>query len=85
MNPDMSSESPDDEDKGSTAKISNFHIAAADIHDAIRNEESKMSWPPRPSELSDSAIEVPEELTAFLYALLTGSKDSSEGECCQRV
>ena len=37
MNPDMSSESPDDEDKGSTAKISNFHIAAADIHDAIRD------------------------------------------------
>ena len=81
----MSSESPDDEDKGSTAKISNIHIAAADIHDAIRNEESKMSWPPHPSGLSDSAIEVPEELSAFLYALLTGSKDSSEGECCQRV
>ena len=73
------------EDKGSTTKISNIQKAAADIRDAIRNEESKMSWPPRPSELNDSAIEVPEELSAFLYTLLTGNKDSSEGECCQRV
>ena len=31
------------------------------------------------------AIEVPEELRAFLYTLLTSSKDSSKGECCQRV
>ena len=44
-----------------------------------------MSWPPRPSEFNDNAIEVPEELRAFLYTLLTSSKDSSEGECCQRV
>ena len=73
------------EDKGSTTKISNIQKAAADIHDAIRNEESKMSWPPRPSELNDSAIEVPEELSAFLFTLLTGNKDSSERECCQRV
>ena len=73
------------EDKGSTTKISNIQKAAADIRDAIRNEESKMSWPPRPSELNDSAIEVLEELSAFLHTLLTSSKDSSEGECCQRV
>ena len=73
------------EDKGLTTKISNIQKAAADIRDAIRNEESKMSWPPRPLELNDSAIEVPEELSAFLYTLLSGSKDSSEGECCQRV
>ena len=73
------------EDKGSTTKISNIQKAAADIRDAIRNEESKMSWPPRPSELNDSTIEVPEEPSAFLYTLLTSSKDSLEGECCQRV
>ncbi|KAL9977614.1 hypothetical protein ACROYT_G015037 [Oculina patagonica] len=73
------------ENKGSTTKISNIQKAAADIRKAIRDQKSKMSWPPRPSELTDSAIDVPEELSAFLYTLLTGSKDSSETECCQRV
>ena len=73
------------EDKGSTTKISNIQKAAADIRDAIGNEENKMSWPPRPSELNDSAIGVLEELSVFLYTLLTGNNDSSEGECCQRV
>ena len=57
------------ETKGSTMKISNIQKAAADIRDAILNKESKMSWPPRPSELNDSA---------FLHTLLTGSKYSLE-------
>ena len=73
------------EDRGSTTKISNIQKVAADIRDAIGNEENKMSWPPRPSELNDSAIEVLEELSVFLYTLLTGNNDSSEGECCERV
>ncbi|CAH3188108.1 unnamed protein product, partial [Porites evermanni] len=49
------------EDKGATTKNSNIQKAAADIRDAIGNEENKMSWPSRPSELNDSAIEVLEE------------------------
>ena len=57
------------ETKGSTMKISNIQKAAADIRDAILNKESKMSWPPPPSELNDSA---------FLHTLLTGSKYSLE-------
>ena len=73
------------EKEDSTTKISNIQKAAADIRDAIGNEENKMSWPPRPSELNASAIEVLEELSVFLYTLLTGNNDSSEGECCQRV
>ena len=38
-----------------------------------------------PSELNDSAIDIPEELSAFLCTLLTGNRDSTEGECCHRV
>ena len=57
------------ETKGSTTKISNIQKAAPDIRDAFLNKESKMSWPPRPSELNDSA---------FLHTLLTGSKYSLE-------
>ena len=66
-------------------EIYNIQKAAADIRDAIGNEENKTSWPPRPSELNDSAIEVLEELSVFLYTLMTGNNDSSEGECCQGV
>jgi hypothetical protein len=72
-------------DEGPSKKISNIQQAALDIREAIRNKEGKMSWPPRPSELNDSALDVPQELSAFLCTLLTGSKDSSEGECHSRV
>ena len=33
-----------------------------------------MSWPPRPQELNDSAIDIIEELSAFLCTLLTGNR-----------
>ena len=46
-------------------RMSNIQKAAADIREAIRNKKSKMSWPPRPSELNDSAIDIPEELSVF--------------------
>ena len=68
-----------------SSDISNIQRAAIDIREAIRNKESNMSWPPRPSELNDSAIVVPQELNAFLFTLLTGSKDVSESECHPRV
>ena len=47
-------------------KMSNIQKAAADIREAIRNKGSKMSWPPRPSELNDSAIDIPEERFYFI-------------------
>lgn len=36
------------ENKGSTTKISNIQKAAADIREAIRDQKSKLSRPPRP-------------------------------------
>ena len=43
-------------------------------------ERKEISWPctPRPSELNDSAIHVPKELSGFVFTLLTGSTDSSK-------
>ena len=75
------------QNKGPTKKISNFQKAAGNIRVLIRNKERKMSWSctPRPSELNDGVIHVPKELSGFVYTLLTGSIDSSERECCQRV
>ena len=73
--------------KAQKKTISNFQKAAANNRVLIRNKERKMSWSctPRPSELNDSVIHVPKELSGFVYTLLTGSIDSSERERCQRV
>ena len=71
--------------KALSSNISNIQRAAIDIREAIRKKESNVSWPPRPSELNDSAVDVPQELNAFLFTLLTGSKDVSESECHPRV
>ena len=73
--------------KAQQKMVSNFQEAAGVIRVPIQNKERKMSQSctPRPSELNDSAIHVSKELSGFVYTLLTGSKDSSERECCQRV
>ena len=34
-----------------------------------------MSWPPKPSELCESAINLPAELDAFLYTILIGNTE----------
>lgn len=56
----------ENESRTATTKMASIQNAAVDIREAIRNKESKMSWPPRPSELNDSVIDIPEELSAFL-------------------
>ena len=50
----------------------NIHRAAIEIREAIQRTENKMSWPPRPSDLTESAQNVPKELDSFLQTLLTG-------------
>jgi len=68
-----------------SSKITNIQQAAIDIREAIRSRDSRMSWPPRPSELNKGTLDIPQELTAFLYTLLTGNKEQSEGECHPKV
>ncbi|KAL9979553.1 hypothetical protein ACROYT_G017231 [Oculina patagonica] len=43
------------------------------IRDAIISQDTKMSWPPQPSELTENAVNIPEELEVFLHTVLTGS------------
>ena len=54
--------------------LANIHWAAIDIRKAIQRTENKMSWPPRPSDLSESAMNIPKELDLFLQTLMTGKK-----------
>ena len=57
-----------------SSRSANIHRAATDIREAIQRAENKMSWPPRPSDLAESAMNVPEELKSFLQTLPTGKK-----------
>ena len=58
-----------------SSRSANIHRAAIDIREAIQRTENKMSWPPRPSDLAESAMNVPKELSSFLQALLSGIKE----------
>ena len=44
-----------------------------------------MSWPPRPSDLAESAMNVPKELNSFLQTLMIGKKEWPDEDCHQRV
>lgn len=46
---------------GPSKKISDIQQAAIDIRKAIKKKESKMSWPPRSSELNNDSVDVPQE------------------------
>ena len=47
------------QDNASQSSLSaNIHRAAIDIREAIQRTENKMSWPPRPSDLAESAMNV---------------------------
>ena len=67
------------------SKIENIQRVALDIRKAIRSNEHKMSWPPQPSELTESAIKFPDEVRAFLCTLLTGNTANSQESCQPRV
>ena len=58
-----------------SSRSANIHRAAIGIREAIQRTENKMSWPPRPSGLADSAMNVPKELDSFLQTLMTGKKE----------
>ena len=45
-----------------SSRSANIHRAAIDIREAIQKTENKMSWPPRPSDLAERAMNVPKEL-----------------------
>ena len=64
-----------------SSRSANIHRAAIDIREAIKRSESKMSWPPRPSDLAESAINVPKELGLFLQKLLSGQLEWEDEDC----
>ena len=53
--------------------LANIHQAAIDIRE--------MSWPPRPSDLAESAMNVSKELGSLLQTLRTGNKEWPDEYC----
>ena len=45
------------------------------VRDAILSNNTEMSWPPKPSVLCESAVNLQPELDAFLCTLLTGNTE----------
>ncbi|KAK3749597.1 hypothetical protein QZH41_002778 [Actinostola sp. cb2023] len=52
--------------------------AALCIREKLKTLEINSSWPPKPSELHDSAIDLPDCLLTFLRIVLTGNTDSKK-------
>ncbi len=48
---------------------------ALHLRKAIQEQEIKESWPPKPCELTENAVIIPDVRKEFLFTLLTGSTE----------
>ena len=58
------------DNRGTPSRVKEIQQIGLLIRDAVLSSNTEMSWPPRPSELSENA-----ELDAFLCTLLTGNTE----------
>lgn len=63
----------------STEEISK---TALHLRKAIQEQEIKGSWPPKPCELTENAVIIPDVLKEFLFTLLTGSTEFPGLQSC---
>lgn len=54
------------------------------LRTAIQDQEIKVSWPPQPSELTEDAVKIPEDLKQFLFILLTGKTGFQNFQSCSQ-
>ena len=71
-------------EKSNTTSPSTSDISstALSLREAIRGQDTEAPWPPKPSDLTDNAVNIPEVVKQFLYSLLTGSTSFSGMESC---
>lgn len=72
---DMAKLSQQQENRNVPSKMKEIQQAGLYIRDAVRANNTEISWPPKPSELCESAVNIPVELKAFLYTVLTGNTE----------
>ena len=63
------------DNRNTPSKIKETQQSGLYIHDVVLSNNTEMSWPPEASKLCESAINLPAELDAFLYTLLTGNTE----------
>ena len=63
------------DNRDTTSKVKEIQQTGLYIRDAVLSNNTEMSWPPKPSELCENAVNLPPELDAFLCTLLAGNTE----------
>ena len=58
---------------------------ALEVRKAICYKANEISWPPKPSQLTEEEINLPDEVRVFLATLLTGNSKYPEEPCSSKV
>lgn len=72
------------DNRNTPSKVKEIQQVGLYIRDAVLSMNAEMSWPPKPSELCESAINLHAEPDAFLFTLLNGNTEIPT-ECPDRV
>lgn len=62
-----------------------IHQVALELREFILSTKDSMSWPPKPADLTEDAIETPDNVRIFLSTLLTGNMEPPKLFFSERV
>ena len=71
--------------KGQASLIDDIQRVALEFRKAICCKEIEMSWPPKPSQLTEEEMNLPDEVRVFLATFLTGKSKYPEETCSSKV
>ena len=60
-----------------SSSTSDTSLSAFSLREAIQAQDTEATWPPKPYDLIENALNIPEVAKKFLYTLLTGSTSFS--------
>ena len=65
-----------------SSSTSDTSLTAFSLGEAIQAQDTEAIWPPKPSDLTENAVNIPEVVKKFLYTLMTSSTSFSGMESC---
>ena len=57
------------------SRVESIHQVSLELGESILSTKDSMSWPPKPADLTEDAIEIPDNIRTFLSTLLTGNME----------
>ena len=57
------------------SRVESIHQVSLELGESILSTKDSMSWPPKPADLTEDAIEIPDNIKTFLSTLLTGNME----------